>query len=40
MLGGRWDLDDKAMKPYRTFMIVEARKLERCIVDLEKTLNA
>ena len=40
VLGGRWDMDDKAMKPYRTLMVIEARKLERCIVELEQALRS
>lgn len=39
VLGGKWDADDKAMKPFRTLMIVEAKKLERCIVELEQAIK-
>ena len=40
MLGGKWDFDDKAMKPYRTLMVIEAKKLERCIVELEQAIRS
>jgi hypothetical protein len=40
VLGGKWDMDDKAMKPYRTLMVIEAKKLERCIVELEQAIRS
>lgn len=40
VLGGKWDMDDKAMKPFRTLMIIEAKKLERCIVELEQAIRS
>ena len=40
VLGGKWDMDDNAMKPYRTLMVIEARKLERCIVELEQAIRS
>ena len=38
VLGGRWSFDDEAMKPYRTVMIIPARKLEQAIAEVEGLL--
>ena len=40
VLGGKWDMDDKAMKPFRTLMVIETKKLERCIVELEQAIRS
>ena len=40
VLGGKWDMDDEAMKPLRTLMVIEAKKLERCIVELEQAIRS
>lgn len=40
MLSGKWDFDDKAMKPYRTLMVIETKKLEHCVIELEQAIKS
>lgn len=39
VLGGHWSFDDEAMKPFRTVMVIPARKLEHAVTEIERTLR-
>lgn len=39
VFGGKWSLDDTAMKPFRTVMVLPYLKLESVVASLEKLIS-